>query len=214
MSHVNVGLGQVKEKADIYRRHSEKHDDELFLAKYRMADKGIRKACESTPALLNEECICCNVVAVDCDSISCCILFDCPTRLTGDSLRRQQRKLPKRISLMQAVQEPDKIAITPDDLAVAPHARYFVVPVLKQEDSLFLIQRIDGDNFFHTSACGLVGACNWPRSAAIASIARRCAKAIVSPRSRVGESVALSAVCSPACALATGRCLFGGFVGG
>ena len=54
--------------ACFYRWNCEEHDNELFLAKYRVADKSVGKASQTAATLLNEETIGSDVVAIDCHS--------------------------------------------------------------------------------------------------------------------------------------------------
>jgi hypothetical protein len=49
---------------------------------------------------------------------------------------------------MQTVQEPDEVAVPPDDFAVAAGAGDFIVAVLEEKHSLFLRDGCDRDGLF------------------------------------------------------------------
>lgn len=65
--------------------------------------------------------------------------------LTCDALRWQQRQDPVRIPLVQAVQQPDKIAIPSNDFAASPRARNLVIVVLKHEHAFLFGKQCHDD---------------------------------------------------------------------
>lgn len=69
--------------------------------------------------------------------------------LTSNSLWRQERQDPKWVSLMQAVKQPHKVAVPPNDLAPSPRAGYLVVVVLEQEHALLLRHECHEDRLLH-----------------------------------------------------------------
>lgn len=54
---------------------------------------------------------------------------------------------------MQAVKQPDEIAVSADDLASSPLARDFIVVVLEQEQAFFFWQKSNTDRLFDTATC-------------------------------------------------------------
>lgn len=75
-------------------------------------------------------------------------------RLTSNSLWGQQWQLSERVALVQAVEQPDEIAVPADDLCCASRAGDFVVAVLEHEDTLFLREGRDGDDLVVSRCTG------------------------------------------------------------
>lgn len=57
---------------------------------------------------------------------------------------------------MQAVQQPNKVAVPPNDFVSPPHACDFIVSVLEKEHALFFLEHVDSNQLFHTTDC-LIG---------------------------------------------------------
>ena len=87
-----------------YCWHSQKHDNKLFLAEYWMLHKEIGEANQTSATLFQEGCS----IAGEMRAINLYAFW------------WQQRKSSERVSLLQTVQEPDKVAIPSHHTAASP----------------------------------------------------------------------------------------------
>lgn len=63
--------------------------------------------------------------------------------LTLHSLWREQRKSSEWVSLLQTVEEPDKVTVPPHNATALPDRLNLIVVVLKQEHAFLLRQKCD-----------------------------------------------------------------------
>jgi hypothetical protein len=86
--------------------------------------------------------------------------------------------LPEREAFVQAVEQPNKVAVPAHDLVGAAVAADFVVAVLKHEKTLFLCNCSDGDGFFspRPSRRQTPNGSTQPRDISSRIASRRCAK--------------------------------------
>ena len=156
-----------------HRRHRQKHDHELLLAEHRMANQGVGKACQTPSPFLHKRSVGRQVIAID-----------------GHSLGRQQRQLAERISLVQAVEQPHKVAVPAHHLAAAARASDLVVAVLKQKHALFFGDESHRDDVLAAAAA----AAAWglaPSASAEQAAERRAARpTLCSSAARRAEAVA------------------------
>lgn len=53
-----------------YRRYSKEHDDQLFLVQDWMPNKSVGKSGKASSTLLDECCVGCKVITVDCETLA------------------------------------------------------------------------------------------------------------------------------------------------
>lgn len=167
-----------------------------------MANKGVQEPGETASALLNKGAIVGQVVPVD-----------------GNALRRQQRKDTEGVSLVQAVEEPNKVAVPPDDLAAPPGTRHLVVVVLEEEQTLLLGHQRHNNVLLDAAAsaaarrrpqAGQIGQASGSIAARVACGAPEGARGLLAGGSGLAEAATDGRVCAIKVAPAAGGSRGGG----